>query len=68
MFCVSVLQMPMPPHTLVMARNSVMQITLMDRNVEFTRAFSCRSVNMARPRRYSGRHACTARSRKPDSE
>ena len=61
------LRMPMPPHTLVMARNSTMHTTDSDANVVFTLAFSCRSVNMLSPRRYSGRASCTNFSKKPDS-
>lgn len=34
------LQMPIPPHTLVIAVNSVRAITLMLKNAEFTRAES----------------------------
>ena len=59
--------MPMPPHTLVMAKNSTRHTTDRDAKVVFTRADSCRSVNMFRPRRYSGRTVCASLSRKPDS-
>ena len=59
--------MPMPPHTLVMAKNSTRHTTDSDANVVFTLALSCRSVNMLSPRKYSGRTSCTSFSRKPDS-
>ena len=61
------LRMPMPPHTLVMARNSTMHTTDSDANAVFTFAFSCRSANMLSPRRYSGLISCTSFNRKPDS-
>ena len=58
----------MPPHTLVIAKKSTRHTTVSVANAVFTRAFSWRRVNAFKPRRYNGRMALTARSRKPESE
>ena len=44
------LRMPMPPHTLVSARNSVRHTTDSVANVVLTLALSWRSANMLSPR------------------
>ena len=62
-----VLQMLMPPVTLVMARNRMSEMTAIETDAVLILALSWRSVNMLSPLQYTEPARRTSDSRKPES-